>query len=216
MIAALRTHLQRLSKDTESGQAMVEFVLVFPVQLLLTLCIIQFAYLAHAHVVVGQAAFQGARAGAVADVGAKTQAEARTQIEDAGNRAAARACALLTSDAEINTPPTAKSTGKTEVKDGRLRWKAQGGSGWYGFSQERQTEAYELLTTSTKHTGGAGRDWIVCEVEYEYMMQIPVANHFLAPFSAKRTAYGGQSYTTFYVHRVGFVPTPWTTTGIED
>ena len=63
---------------------MVEFGLVFPVQLLLTLAIIQFAYLAHAHMVVSQAAFQAARAGAVADVGV-APADRREAIRLAGS-----------------------------------------------------------------------------------------------------------------------------------
>ena len=49
----LLSGLRRLHDD-DSGQAMVEFVLVFPVQLLLSLLILQFCFVAHAHLVVEQ------------------------------------------------------------------------------------------------------------------------------------------------------------------
>lgn len=185
MIAALRSHLQQLAKDSESGQAMVEFVIVFPMQIFLTLVIIQFAYIAHAHIVVSQAAFLGARSAAVSDMQGLT-------YDQAGRRAAARTCALLTSGG-------GGVSGVIPPK-GELDWTNKDGR--YGFDPARQREAYGLLTTKTRNDDG----YVVCDVTFDYIMEIPIGNHLFAPFSDSP---GAKGFTTFRVHRVGFVATPW-------
>jgi len=195
--AWIRNELARLARDTESGQAMVEFVLVFPVQLFLTLAIIQYAFLCHAQTVVGQAAFLGARAAAVSD-----GMENVSPIQ-AAERVAARTVGVLTSGVD--------GPGRGDAVKDRLRWRA--GNKPYGYSRAREEEAYTLLSVSL-HPGGdpeaAGQGYVACEVRYDYLLQVPVANHFFAKVgsSTPRTS-NGKDWTTFTIRRVGFVATPW-------
>jgi Flp pilus assembly protein TadG len=180
--------LRRLNEDSESGQAMVEFVLVFPMQLLLTVGIIQFAFIAHAYMVVGQAAFMGARAAAVADVnGMSPQAAAKRQV--------ARTVALLTTG-------SAGVAGGTIPADGKLEWTASVGR--YGFNDDRAREAYRLLNTIGIDDGD-GEYWS-CDVTFNYVvlvpMVIPIGSGMLEP---------GTGRPTFRIQRVGYVATPWRT-----
>lgn len=205
MIRRLHEHLRRLARDDESGQAMTEFVLVFPIQLLLTLTILQFAFIAHAHIVVSQAAFMGARAAAVADMTPVNQ-------QDAARRVVARTVGLLTSGEEPDRPTNPNPPG-----GGELVWYAQGGQR-ITYGATRQREAYGHLQQVTVHAYPA-EGYLACEVEYDYVMTIPVANHFFArpgsgfwfgsrqPGNAESQARG---QTVFRVHRVGFCSTPWT------
>lgn len=189
----------------EGGAAMVEFVIVFPAQLLLSLILIQWAYLANAVTVVNQAAFLAARAAAVAD------GMDGVNAQDAARRSAARTLAALTSSYPSNTPGSIPS-------NGRLSWPAQGGR--LGYSQARQQQAYGHLEVRVHPHPQDG--YVSCEVIYDYVMAIPVANNF---FARGRIAEGGfffgvpQSYNPetnqrrlqcFRIHRVGFISTPWT------
>lgn len=79
-----RAHRRNPVQD-ETGAAMVEFALVFPLQLLFTLGIMQLALLYIGHMVVHYAAFQAARAALVTD-GSRFKTE----------RAAEIACAAIT------------------------------------------------------------------------------------------------------------------------
>ncbi|RMG10449.1 MAG: pilus assembly protein [Planctomycetota bacterium] len=192
MIRRFWERCRELPAEAESGQVMVEFALVFPVQLFLTLCVIQFAFLAHATLVVNQAAFLGARAGAVAI------ADPRVSVPEAGRREAARHVALLTSG------DPAFSAGAVPAQ-GALEWNSRAGR--YGYSAERQREAYALLQTTTERRP-AGH--VVCDVTYDYVMTVPVANHAFAVFGGGGRNVGGIRWTTFRVHRVGFIAAPWT------
>ncbi len=196
MIERARQELRRLAGETESGQAMVEFVLVFPMQLLLTLAIIQFAFLLHAHLVVYQAAFLGARAAAVSDL-----MEPRISAEEAAKRVVARTVAVLT------------ASGDGPLGDGispphALDWPARGGR--WGFEPERQRQAYALLrrvTVTPTDVSSNPDGYVSCDVEFDYLLSVPVANSMIRLFSP---APGPGQYKTFRVRRVGFVATPWT------
>ena len=184
--------LRRLLTDDESGQAMVEFVLVFPMQLLLTLAILQFAFIVHAHIVVGQAAFLGARAAAVADMLPIDQQQAATRV-------VARTVGVLTPNGTDAAVPGGDVTHA-------LSWNARGGQ--YGFSTVRQQEAYGLL----KRVGirqDRANSYVSCDVEFDYVMSIPVANHFFAEMAGNEGRARALGLTVFPVRRVGFIAVPW-------
>ncbi|MBX3471297.1 MAG: pilus assembly protein [Planctomycetes bacterium] len=207
---------RRLHED-EGGQAMVEFVLVFPIQLLLTLCVIQFAFIAHAHLVVEQAAFLGARAGAVADVGQggfTDEGAWRAAGTKAARRVAARTCAVLTSSMGVSDAPLLDQDDRAA-----MRWSsAEGGS--VGFSDVRVQEAFKHL--DVKFTPRPQQGYVACEVTYDYTMMIPVANHLFARtqivfqlnLGGQGNAYGAPSQerqrTVYRVRQASFIPTPWT------
>lgn len=222
MRSLLRRLLARVSApakalhEDEHGQAMIEFVLVFPIQLLLTLCILQYAYLAHAQLVVGHAAFMGARAAAVAD----DNLMERMSQQDACRREVARICAQLTSgDAEGGAgqvPP-----------NGELKWQAEGGG--YQVKAPYQSEAYELLEAPIVYPERED-GYVSVDITFNYVMTIPVANHLFARFSRRAGGGGGgggdefffgtqgaynaatikYGRTVFPIRRAGFISTPWT------
>jgi Flp pilus assembly protein TadG len=196
--------VRRLHED-EQGQAMVEFVLVFPIQLLLSLCILQFAYLAHAQIVVGHAAFMGARAAAVAD----NNLMEGMSPQDAATREAARILAQLTSgDPSGGSPPPA---------NGEMKWDSGGGG--IRVRAPHQAEAYSLLEPVIVRPH---EDYVACDVTFNYVMTIPVANHLFARFGGGGDEFffgtpgaynaAAQRYgrTIIQVRRVGFISTPWT------
>lgn len=198
MIAWIRSELGRLARETESGQAMVEFVLVFPVQLFLTLAIIQYAFICHAQIVVGQAAFMGARAAAVSD--GMSAAGGPASPQEAARRSAARILGVLTSASK-------GPTGGSVPSNGKLQWTAERGK--RGYSAIREQQVYTLLRSVDIHPtdpARAGKGYVSCDITYDYLLQIPVASHFFAKLGP-----GGSSkrWTTYRIRRVGFVATPW-------
>ena len=204
MLKALKDRLIQLDKDSESGAAMVEFVMVFPFQLVLTLAILQFAFIAHAHIVTYQAAAMGARAAVVAD-----GMEGYSQ-RDAALRVVARTVATLASG-ETRTPGT-------PTAGGRLEWTSQGGK--HGFSDAQQAETYGHLRVDINPPNPqtqSQRGYLACDVHYDYVMWIPVANHIFAGgmgfWWGNGAGYDAVSQTrrmtVFRVHRVGFAAIPW-------
>lgn len=201
----------RALHEDQGGQAMVEFVLVFPIQLLLSLTIVQFAFLAHAHVVVGHAAFMGARAAAVADDGLMQG----LNQQDAARREAARILSVLTSG-----EPPGGDGGARVPSGGELRWQAEGGG--HQVAPARQAEAYAHLEVDVQPEVDDG--YVSCLVTFDYPLQIPVANHFFARLGrgggggafffgregAYNTASQARGETVFQIRRVGFISTPWT------
>lgn len=213
-MSALLARLRELADDTESGAATTEFVIVFPVQLFLTLMVIQFAFICHAHIVVAQAAFMGARAAAVAD--GMTDNPGPGAQRAAALREVARTLVVLSSGDGPATPATLP----TELPNARLRWPA--GQGGVGVSDEREQEVYAHLQPDGVKvldlSGDPQHGYVSCEVKFDYVMTIPVANHAFArvggyvfgsdaPYSDEAQA---RQRTVFRVHRVGFIPTPWT------
>lgn len=186
----------------ESGAAMVEFILIFPLQLTLTLAILQFALLQYATLVVQQAADLSARAAAVHDVMGNNGAA--MPADDAALRMAARQCALLAPGirARYNGGINGGSFGGAAPANGRLSW------GGNGFSAGREAQAYGLMrsVTTTKTQGQ-----IEAVVDYDYLMSIPVGAQFLIslnPAAWSRTdARGG--FTVWPIKRTGRFVAPW-------
>lgn len=190
LIDAIKAQLKALATENESGQALVEFVIVFPVQLLLTLAIIQLALIMNAYIVVQHAAFMGARAVAVSDVeGAKAK-------DQAAKRVAARYCAAIASG---------ESSGGGGGGD-QLRWEASSGN--IGFSNAKQQEAYGYATV--KANDEANQGYVSCNLTYDYVLWIPVANTLFATVAGNRAASNARGRKVFRMQRVGFVATPWT------
>ena len=194
---AWRRALRALFKDDESGQAMVEFVLVFPLQIWVTLAIIQFAFLMHAHVVVQQAAFLGARAAAVAE----TMPKAGTPQQAARRMVARQVAVITTADGHTFTPITPPQAHE------RLRW--QTGAKDREFGAARQSQAYSLLKQVSVDSSTSRQGYLTCEVKYDYLLGIPVANHLFTKFDRSGSR-NEHKLTTFRIHRVGFMATPWT------
>lgn len=205
----------RLHRD-ESGQAMVEFVLVFPIQLVLSLCVLQFAFIAHASLVVEQAAFMGARAAAVADAGLERgflDSGWRPAANKAAKRVAARTCAVLTSAA----PPASPATIDDEDRRA-MRWFGEGRG--HELGDARVQEAFKHIDVQVLPRPDDG--YVGCVVTYDYVMVIPVANHIFAQAQMKfglgtiadGDPYNGPSQqrqrTCFRVQQVSFISTPWT------
>lgn len=188
----------------EEGAAMVEFILIFPIQLTLTLAILQFALLQYATLVVQQAADLSARAAAVSDVmGADS---ANMPRDDAALRMAARQCALLAPGirARYNGGINANSfNGKYSVPaDGKLTW------GGNGFTAGREAQAYGLMQdVSTTASNGQ----VECVVTYDYLMSIPVGAQFLIMLNpgawSASDARGG--HTVWPIKRTGRFVAPW-------
>ncbi|MCA8921605.1 MAG: pilus assembly protein [Planctomycetes bacterium] len=202
--------MKELDRDRESGAAMIEFVIVFPIQLTLTLLIMQFALLAHAHTVVQQAAFMGARAAAVSDgfdsAGAVPELAAR--------RIAARTLVVLTNSDGAKAPNV--PAGSADVPTD-LQWSGKSAP----FSAGRTNQAYTHLNVEVAHS----QHLVRCLVEYDYVMTIPVANRILSrklftngflflmsgdfnDASIQRTR------PCYRIQRIGYIPTPWTENGL--
>ncbi len=209
----LKAALAALARDDESGQAMVEFVLVFPVQLFFTLAVIQFAMIAHAYIVVGQAAFMGARAAAVSDAMGDPANPNDITPTDAATRIAARTVGTLTTGGGDVSYTAAGGTILNDTSQrgyNALVWTARGSS--YGYSTNRQEEAYQILRVRADTYPNRG--YVACEVKLDYILQIPVAGHLFATLGAasdsRAIARDGRALTSFRIQRVGFVATPWT------
>ena len=189
----------------EDGAAMVEFILIFPLQLTMTLAILQFALLQYATLVVQQAADLSARAAAVHDVmGSGSTTMPR---DDAALRMAARQCALLAPGirARYNGGISGGSfNGKyTVLPEGRLTW-----GGGNGFSAGREAQAYGLMQdVTTSVTNGQ----VESVVTYDYLMSIPVGAQFLIMLNPDAwdasDARGG--HTVWPIKRTGRFVAPW-------
>ncbi|MEZ6188928.1 MAG: pilus assembly protein [Planctomycetota bacterium] len=190
---------------------MVEFVIVFPIQLTLTLLIMQFALLAHAHIVVQQAAFMGARAAAVSD----------GMVDDgavpllAAQRVAARTCMVLTSSADTGAgaPPSGGGLPTT------LGW-----AGGPSLGAARTSQAYGHMNVNVAHS----QHLVRCKIEFDYPLIIPVANSILARkvFTGEQLLFkhaGNYNDATaargvycYRIQRIGYIPTPWLEQGLTD
>lgn len=189
----------------EDGAAMVEFILIFPIQLTMTLAILQFALLQYATLVVQQAADLSARAAAVHDVMGTDSAT--MPRDDAALRMAARQCALLAPGirARYNGGISGGSfNGKyTVLPEGKLSW-----GGGNGFSAGREAQAYGLMQDVTTSTVSGQ---VECVVTYDYLMSIPVGAQFLIMLNpaawSQSTARGG--HTVWPIKRTGRFVAPW-------
>lgn len=191
---------RRVHSD-EEGAALVEFVIIFPMQLMLTLVIIQYALLIHAHMVVTQAAQRGARAAAVSDLADGVN------LQTSAVRSVARTVAAITpvdaagSYSQIGNVPNPGAAGK-------LQWEGSG-----GIRTDREQEAYALLrkVNVRRQTSGPDHGLVSCEVHFDYVMVIPVGGRtisILNQAAGAATADRGDR-PTFTVKRAGFFMAPW-------
>ena len=91
-----RTTARRLHDEEESGVAMTEFAIAFPLQFFATLAIMQFSLLLIGHVLTQHAAFAAARAALVADIPAEGAQTANVnQMRQQQNQEAKRAAAYV-------------------------------------------------------------------------------------------------------------------------
>jgi Flp pilus assembly protein TadG len=155
---ALAAEARRIAADSESGQGLVEFVIVFPVQLFVILAIMQFALLCVGHLVVQHAAFVAARAALVAD----------TMVSDASNptgspgmsarvaaeEAARIVCAAVTQEEDAEPIPAPRS--------------------WRTDSINRAN------TTAMRVTVSVEEQYVGAVVEYDFQLFIPVARFLFA------------------------------------
>jgi hypothetical protein len=212
MIQRLKERLTLLARDSESGAAMVEFVVVFPVQLTLTLLLIQFAFLAHAHMVVQHAAFVGARDAAVYDGMTGMTLSGLEADPISANDAALRAAARTVSVLAAGVTPTAAGgrslTTKPNIAPMKSDFRWGSSEGGRQVPDIKQQEAYSLINLELEETHNA----VGLTVEYDYVMIIPVANKMLAdiqglPTNERVQLPGGMH--AFRVRRKAYVPTPW-------
>ena len=96
------------SPERERGQAMVEFAIVFPIQLFLTLAMMQLAHFMIAKLVVNHAAYASARAALVIREGVDSDGnDWQVRASDAVNRAAITICSPITGA----SPPACRFAG---------------------------------------------------------------------------------------------------------
>ena len=141
-----------LIRETDTGQAMVEFVIVFPVQFLVILAVIQLSLLYIAHIVVNHAAFSAARAVLVFDE--RGGGNAQKEAEDA----ARIVCSSI--------------AGTSTKQEGGGRWVTVPGWGKLLRSKGASEKTQVQIFSRDKQ--------IVVEVTHDYELEIPVINYFFA------------------------------------
>ncbi|MBI4615589.1 MAG: pilus assembly protein [Planctomycetes bacterium] len=155
-VERLRT---RRNGSREDGQAMVEFVIVFPVQFLFTVCLMQYAFLLIGRIATDHAAWIAARAALVA-----CQPGGNTAQEDA-ERAAE----------EFLTPVTGRSQ-RVPANVPILY------PGWGPMDRSTQAQAktrVEVLNVGSLETA----DRVTVVLHHDFELVIPVANYmFVAPW----------------------------------
>lgn len=107
-------HARPTLREDETGAAMVEFALVFPLQLLFTLGVMQLALLTIGHLVVHYAAFQAARAALITDAsGFKTERAAEMVCAAVTHRSARNGLYALTNLSALKTSARILDRGDT-------------------------------------------------------------------------------------------------------
>jgi len=138
---------KRAGRRRERGQAIVEYALVFPIQLMLTLGVIQLAHIFVAKQVLEYGAYCGARS-LIIDTGSDKERNART-------------AAII---------PISKITGVSGVdtaNDIEL-------PGW-GTLPKSGAASAKTNTTFQPYTD-AGTTIVRCEIEHNYELSVPVGN----------------------------------------
>lgn len=152
----------------ENGQAMVEFVIVFPLQLLFTLLTMQYALIMIARVGIDHAAYQAARSALVA---CQDTSKSKAQVEDDAHRAAS-----------IFLIPIA---GRSGVVGLPIRFP---GWGFMDRSAAAQAKTRVEIDESIDQMRSGSRGRITATVEHDLELAIPVANLI---FAGKTITYGG-------------------------
>lgn len=145
--------LRRLLWEEESGQAMVEFVIIFPVQYLIIAGIIQLSLLNLAHVVVNHAAFRASRAYLTSD-------------ESSGGMGGSSALEKAEHAAAITCAPLSGSSGVSPKPD--LTY--PGARGTTTLPNSGGSSAKTKVSINFKED----EHMIYCVVEHQYELIVPV------------------------------------------
>lgn len=197
-LARVRARLKQLHRDQESGAALLEFAIVFPSQLFLTLAIMQFTLIIVAHVMVQHAAFAAARAAVACDV--PLQQGQKADPQTAARHAAATVLGTIASDDGNNDPTPADA----------ISWKSSGGG---TVTLAHAQGAYGKTTV----TLDSGATHVSALVRHDYVLWIPVANKFFAGLTVFGIEGGGvnpastqRGVSAMRIEKSAFISRPWT------
>ena len=167
LMERLRKTARRMHAEQESGVAMTEFAIAFPLQFFLTLAVMQFSLLLIGHVLVEQAAFSAARAALVADVppdGAASWNAA--QVQNAKQVEAERAACFLLQPV---CPPNSEVPGASADPTNAIK-----------FMTDDRSAAAKALTRVQIVEDSQHPEFIGAYVEHDLVLIIPVVNHWFA------------------------------------
>lgn len=185
LIAALTRRLSALARSEESGQAMTEFVIVFPVQLLVIAAILQFALFNNAALVVNHAAFKSARAALVADEKAPRDG-LPSRVGDDAQRAAVIACSTIAGSSGV-------APGQTESYPG------------LGGTVRLPRSGAAAVKTRVRAAYHPTRRYVGAVVEHDYELIFPVVRHLFK--DAEASARYGSPHAT--LREACYLPCPW-------
>jgi len=215
LFARLRAHARRLHEEQESGVAMTEFAIAFPLQFFMTLAIMQFSLILVGHVLAQQAAFAAARASLVADVPTTDGTSVSDNIDTNAKKAALY---ILMPICPTNNDFHAMSPGAPTPTQGTVIT--------FAGNDDRSNAAYALTTVNT-HNTTATDNYVSAEIFFDMPLEIPVVNHWFAklgaggtpggfmygPSNGNFTGYNDVSnqhgFTCLRLHHVAFLPRPW-------
>lgn len=205
-----RRAARRLHEEQESGVAMTEFAIAFPLQFFATLALMQFSLLMIGHVLTEHAAFAAARAALVADVPDEgtmtaTQNQMLTQQQQEAKRAA---CYVLMVVCPKNSEFGGGAPGTAITFDG---------------PDDSSAAAY-ALTNQNMVTTNHDDNYVGAYIEFDFPLVIPVVNHWFAKLAGGNPGefwYGPNSTgqyanasnkhgrTCYRIYKSAFVPKPW-------
>jgi Flp pilus assembly protein TadG len=208
LLERARAFARRANREQESGAALIEFTVVFPVQLFITLAIMQLSLIYVGHVLVQHAAFAAARAALVQDV---PSGQGMNPQSAATQAAAIVLSAISPPDADMGSASGVQGNngGTTPINHGpsNLSWQTQSGG---SFSLGRMQGAFGLTTVTVDPGNVATPDVCVAEVTFQMPLVIPVVSRFFAQAGAGGQLVGaGYNYSTLAITKDGFVPRPW-------
>ncbi|HZU96138.1 MAG TPA: TadE family protein [Planctomycetota bacterium] len=205
LVPRLRAAAKRMHDEQESGVAMTEFAIAFPLQFFVTLAVMQFSLILVGHVMVQQAAFAGARAVLVADVPLQA-GNASPGAEDAAAKRAA--CFVLN---PIATPDSSLQGGGSAA-----------GDAIHVSGDDRQNGAYALTRVTVSCRSSDDQNYVGVYVEHDFLLVIPVVNHWFAKLAnpgefwygptgngAYNSASQNSGLTCLTLRKSAFLPKPW-------
>jgi Flp pilus assembly protein TadG len=200
-LSRARARLAALRRDQESGAVLLEFAIVFPAQLFLTLAIMQFTLILVAHVMVQHAAFAAARAALACDVPLREGQQANPQ------RAAIQAAALI-----LGT--IASDDGQNDQMPPEVTsWRNRNGD----VTIAQAKGAYGKTTVQL----ASQRTYVSAIVRHDYVLWIPVANKFFAGLSVLGIQGGNganaasqqRGVSALRIEKSAFLSRPWLPAG---
>ena len=221
-IDRFRRGVRRFHDEEESGVAMTEFAIAFPLQFFVTLALMQFSLLMIGHVLTQHAAFAAARAALVADIPDQTMTnqnpnQMRAQQQRAAKRAA---CYVVMAVCPLDSDPDFRPTPAPTGQDGAIAFQGPGKSSdaaWALVSGPSGNDN-QMVTTD------ANDEYVGAFIEFDFPLIIPVVNHWFAKIQAgtsgefwygpkKGTAYNQasnkQKMSCYRIAKSAFVAKPW-------